>query len=178
MNALSEIEMKFAEQFEKSKMQDFIKFCAERAVFPKMRGKPIKCRRILEIGKSYYWKETPATKEEVPESFWNWISEEGLEEFNSILINVYENKQSSIGWHSDKISNLREGEVVSYSFALNPEDVDNRLAIMEFSDGKKIDLCSGTRVTFNAVDDFEKEIKHRVYKTLCPRLNITLRKVI
>ena len=156
---------------------DLVEFLVERAVFPIMRGRPIKCRKVLEIGSSYYWKILPINIEDIPDDFWKWICEENLGGFNSILINIYENKKSSIGWHSDKISILSNGEVISYSFALSPENINKKLAIMEFSDGKKIDLYNGTRVTFNAFEDFKKQIKHRVYKTLYPRLNITLRKV-
>ena len=160
---------------------EIIAFALQYGMHPPFRGRDIKSRRVLEIGKSYYWQIRAIPRELVPQSFWDWIAREGLEEYNSILVNIYENKSDNIGWHSDRTCNLVEGRVVSYSFCINPGDEDKVLAVMDFKGpDKKItkhELKHGSRVEFDAIEDEKNEIQHRVSKTLFPRLNITLRKV-
>ena len=156
----------------------------EYAIHPPFHGKDIKSRQVVEIGESYFWRIRAVPREMVPVSFWEWIEREGLQDFNSILVNVYQNKKDNIGWHRDKTSNLASGEVVSYSFAINEEDQGRVLANMEFKceeDPTLVishELKHGTRVEFDALDDEKTKTNHRVAKTKFPRLNITLRKVV
>ena len=167
--------------------KDFIKFICANAEPPVMFGRPIKARKVLQIGDNYYWKNLKTIGKTNPnlKSFNKWLKQEKLTRFNSILINLYESKGNKIGWHSDKTDNLKYGTVISYSFALHDKDKDKELAVMEFGPGpmpKKNNrtlhtLYHGTKIKFNAINDKKKNIVHRVPNTLYPRINITLRKV-
>ena len=58
----------------------------------------------------------------------------------------------------DNIKNLQEGIIISYSFAINNEDVNKTLAIMEFKKNNiitKIKLKHGTKIYFNAFNDYK-----------------------
>ena len=119
--------------------KDFIKFVRLNAQSPVMFGRAIKARKVLQIGDNYYWKNLKTIKKTNPslKSFNKWLRQEKLTKFNSILINLYESKGNKIGWHSDKIDNLKYGTVISYSFALHDDDKNKKLAIMEFGPGPR-----------------------------------------
>ncbi len=150
---------------------EFLHLCNKTAIYPSQRGKKIKARRVLEFGKQYYWKD--AYGGNIPEII------EGYG--NSVLVNVYDVKSSYIGWHTDSIKNIENNLVESYSFAKNDCDKNEILAVMEFKrkDGKKfsINLRHGMKVTWDLQEHADKEIQHRVSKTLVPRINITRRKL-
>ena len=141
-------------------------------------GKECKpARRVLNIGASYYYKSCPHLD-------WNdstCFLKEFAPEANQCLINVYVNINSNIGWHCDKINNLKSSDVVSISLAKNQEDVGKTLAYMEFRQGTKgksflrIPLIHGTCVKFDAIRHSKENIYHRVAKTEFPRINLTFR---
>ncbi len=150
---------------------DFIKYCCDNAIYPKFKDKQIKARRVLEFGKKYYWDD--AHKGEIPKDI------NGLG--NSILINIYDNKNSYINWHTDSIKNLKDKYVESYSFAINKEDQDKILAVIEFRKNKeitKIDIKHGTKISWNLEYHYNNKISHRVLKTFYPRINLTKRNLI
>lgn len=159
---------------------DTIKFLVEKSRYPLVKGRMIKSRKVLEIGKNYYWKLPIISDNDIPLGFKDFVRVNELSDYNSVLINVYQYKHNHIGWHCDKIDKLVDGKVISYSFAINSNDNDKLLSVMEFSSDeyyKKIKLYNGTRVEFNAINDFKNNIKHCVSKTYYPRINITFRKI-
>lgn len=157
-----------------------IRGLAEKAEQPTLMicGKECKpARRVLNIGSSYYYKSGPHLD-------WNGSTgflKELAPESNQCLINVYDEHKSNIGWHCDKINNLKGTDVVSISLAKNQEDVGKTLAYMEFRQGSKgkaflrIPLRHGTCVKFNAIEHSKEKIYHRVAKTEFPRINLTFR---
>ena len=134
------------------------------------RGQVTRARRVLEIGKPYYWKQnTLPNEDETLNDLWAWASAQGLGHCNSILVNIYDEKSSYIGWHSDKTTKLLSPIVSSFSFAINPQDEGKILAEMEFSKNfPTINLRDKTRVDFDAVKHAELGVQHRVRRTICP----------
>lgn len=158
--------------------RETVQFLVESAKYPLFRGKPTRARRVLEIGKCYYWKQHVLPATEVPSELWEWAAAQGLGHCNSILVNVYEEPRNYIGWHSDATRPLASGRgtVTSFSFALNPEDREAPLAEMQFTSlPEPVELRDGTRVEFDAIEHGKQGIKHRVRKTLRPRINLTFR---
>ena len=135
-------------------------------------------RKVLVIGHPYYWKNPTIAFDEIPSSFLEFIGAHNLQEFNSILCNVYPNKGSKIAPHMDNTALLKEGKVVSFSFAIHEQDENQVLAHMVFKDDKEshsVELSHGTRVEFDAFDDAKRKRKHEVRSTRFPRLNLTFR---
>jgi hypothetical protein len=129
----------------------------------------------------YYWDYPAALRfEELPDFFLEWIAVNNLERYNSILCNVYEQRNSRIGQHMDDTSVLLDGTVFSVSLASNADDRHKRLADMVFSSPsgvEKLQLRHGIvhAVSFNAFDDKAAGRAHEVTGTLCPRVNLTFR---
>ena len=154
----------------------------------KMMGRECKPeRRCLNIGKYYYYEDT-----NIPQVPWEGYEEmcDGFDSsISQCLVNVYDTNTAYIGWHKDKTKGLAlnsngESWVVSASFAKVKNQEENSdgkpLAIMEFRKGKKgkaeqVPLYHGTVVMFDAIAHEKKGIYHRVPKTLCPRINLTMR---
>ena len=136
-------------------------------------------RRVINVGNSYYYKNGVSLDWGDSTNFLKILAPEA----NQCLINVYDDKTSNIGWHIDRVSNLKGNYVVSISFAKNQEDISKVLAVMEFRQGKKgkaflkIPLKHGTCLKFNAVEHSKAGIYHRVAKTEFPRINLTFREV-
>lgn len=168
------------------KEQDFIDFFAKIAKNPNCRGKKMNSRRVAVFGKRYYWGEDVSFPiDKLPFSFRQWCASNKYTGYNSILVNLYEDKKDYIGWHCDDVSNLADGEVVSVSFALHKGDRNKVLSKLEFrwtaKDGgnvvKSEDLTHGSVVRFDAKKHKKKRCEHRVAKTLFPRVNVTMRKL-
>jgi len=138
-------------------------------------------RKILQMGKQYYWKNKALPFESLPSCFEEFATKHGVKDFNSILCNVYMERQSRIGLHSDNTSLLKpnQGTVKSISLAIHARDRDRRLAVMMFQarDGsvETHDLLHNTCITFDAHQDGNSGRKHEVKKTEYPRLNLTYR---
>ena len=167
--------------------QDFIDYFYRVSKHPSFKGKKMTNRRVSVFGKPYYWADDvsfPITL--LPRSFRTWCAQHKLTGFNSILVNVYENKKDNIGWHCDDVSKLSSGEVVSVSFALRPQDRGKELAVFEFrwpnkeSDALSVKpetLLHGTVIRFDAKKHKKKRCEHRVANTIRPRINVTMRKL-
>ena len=134
-------------------------------------------RKILMMGRPYYWDNTPIDLSSLPDYFNEFAKRHGVEDCNSILCNVYLENQSKIGSHCDNTSLLKpnKGTVKSISLAIHHRDREKRLAQMLFSDGTTHDLYHGTCVEFDAFSDFRNGRKHEVKCTEHPRLNLTYR---
>jgi hypothetical protein len=155
-----------------------IEFFDQYAQYPLFRGSPTKARRVLEIGKGYYWKSHRIPFSTAPRELVEWMRRVGLGSFNSLLVNVYDEPQSYIGWHMDRTENMERGTVVSYSFALRAEDEGKVLAEMEFDERfPTVNLRDKTRVEFDARVHKELGVKHRVRRTFHPRVNLTFRQL-
>lgn len=163
--------------------QSIVDFICRHAVCGKRGRMSSKAseRRVLLIGKPYYW-DHPATISigELPSCFHRFMSLHGLESFNSILCNVYDQKISRIGAHQDDVSVLAKGEVVSLSLAQNAQDRYKRLAMMCFTSPKgveRVQLRHGMdhAVCFDAIEDKINDRSHEVSSTLVPRVNLTFR---
>ena len=153
-----------------------IDFLSSLARYPVFRGNPTKARRVLEIGQPYFWKGHTIPIENVPVDFRQWIQSQNLESYNSILVNIYDDEKSYIGWHSDTTKHLAKGTVVSFSFALHAEDEGKILAEMEFDkEFPTLTLRDKTRVEFDAITHGQLGVQHRVKKTIRPRINLTFR---
>ena len=123
----------------------------------------------------------------IPKGVREWCTANGYTNYNSILVNVYEDVKHNIGWHKDDTKSLAHGEVVSISFAIRRRHRKHQLATMDFrfpdktdSTGKKKVVKSetithGTAIRFDAFKHQRKQCEHRVAKTLHPRVNLTLR---
>jgi len=168
--------------------QDFVDFFLSKAGSPLIRGTPLKTRRIAVFGEKYYWGESVTFPiKALPLSFRKWCVEHKYTGFNSVLVNVYEEKTSNIAWHMDATDSLGKGEVVSISFAVRRKDRKKTLANFEFrwpdkKDPTKkktstISLEHGTVIRFDAIKHKRKKCEHRVAKTLHPRVNVTLRRI-
>ena len=158
--------------------KELFSYIRKNAEFPIFRDSIIKHRKILLLEKKYFY--TYNKSYDIPPILYDFIKKERLEKFNSILINVYDNRKDFIGWHMDNIKNLQEGIIISYSFAINNEDIDKTLAIMEFKENNivtKIKLKHETKIEFNAFNDYKLKRFHRIPKTMYPRINITFRKL-
>lgn len=138
-------------------------------------------RKILQMGKQYYWNNKALPFESLPSCFEEFATKHGVKDFNSILCNVYMERQSRIGLHSDNTSLLKpnQGTVKSISLAIHARDRDRRLAVMKFQarDGsvETHDLLHNTCITFDAHQDGNSGRKHEVERTEYPRLNLTYR---
>ena len=136
-------------------------------------------RRILPIGSYYYEQNNPGLSQKMDKwekkikQVFKFKIKHGYP--NQCLVNFYDSECDNIGWHCDKITTLKYGVVFSVSFAQNKEDEEKVLSVMEFNNGKKIDLMHNTVVIFNAFKHKKDNIKHRIPKTLCPRVNFTFR---
>ena len=166
--------------------QEFIDFFLSKAGSPLIRGTPLKTRRIAVFGEKYYWGGSVTFPlNALPLSFRKWCAAHNYTRFNSVLVNVYEEKTSNISWHMDATDSLRKAEVVSISFAARRKDRKKTLANFEFrwpdkkNPTKKktstISLEHGTVIRFDAIKHKRKKCEHRVAKTLHPRVNVTLR---
>lgn len=167
--------------------QQFVDYFLTKAVNPTWRGKKLKGRRVAVFGKKYYWGDDATFDiKYLPQSFHKWCNTNKYTGYNSFLVNVYTELSDNIGWHSDDTTNLKSGEVVSVSFAAKVQDRSKTLANMEFrypnkkdpSGGrilKKEALKHGTVVRFDAHKHKKKQCEHRVPKTLCARVNVTMR---
>ncbi len=166
--------------------QDFVDFFLAKAGSPLIRGSPLKTRRIAVFGEKYYWGDSVTFPfDTLPLSFRKWCVAHQYTRFNSVLVNVYEDKTSNIAWHMDATDSLRKGEVVSISFAARRKDRNKTLANFEFRWPDKKDpskkktstltLEHGTVIRFDAIKHKRKSCAHRVAKTLHPRVNVTLR---
>ena len=158
--------------------KELVSYIRKNAESPIFRDSIIKHRKILLLGKKYFYMDNKSY--DIPPILYDFIKKEKLEKFNSILINVYDNRKDFIGWHMDNIKNLQEGKIISYSFAINNEDINKTLAIMEFRENNiitKIKLKHGTKIEFNAFNDYKFKRFHRIPKTMYPRINITFRKL-
>ena len=137
--------------------------------------------RVLLIGQPYYWDYPSALRfDELPDFFQAFLEKYNLQRFNSILCNVYEQKNSKIGQHQDDVTVLAEGEVLSMSFARDPTDRHKRLANMVFTSPhgeERVQLRHGIEnaVRFDAFEDKANGRAHEVSCTLCPRVNLTFR---
>lgn len=172
-------------------VQEFVDFFLSKAGSPLIRGTPLKTRRIAVFGEKYYWGEAVTFPiNELPRSFRKWCVEHKYTGFNSVLVNVYEDKTSNIAWHMDATDSLAKGEVVSISFAARLKDRKKTLANFEFRWPDKKDpeqkkkkktstlaLEHGTVVRFDAIKHKRKHCEHRVAKTLHPRVNVTMRRI-
>lgn len=151
--------------------EEFLDLCDKTAIYPVKNGRKFKARRVFEFGKSYYWND--AHLNNIPTNVVGYG--------NSICVNVYDVKSSYIAWHTDDVNKMKNNLVESYSFAKNNDDKNKVLAVMEFKRkcGKKfsINLRHGMKVTWNLQEHVDKEIQHRVVKTLIPRINITRREL-
>lgn len=174
---------------EESCEQDFVDFFVDKTRYPLCRGRSAASRKVAVFGEPYFWGEDVTHPlSELPESFERWCDANGLTtRGNSVLVNVYPDAKSYIGWHSDSTSRLDSPLVTSASFAIRKEDRGASLAEMEFrwplkkSPGKwrvkKQTLRHGTVVRFDARKHEAKRCQHRVAKTLLPRVNVTFRKL-
>ena len=142
--------------------------------------------------------------DEVPPSLWEWARSKGLEEYNAVLVQVYDEPASQIEWHCDKTrvhgtsTKLCEGyDVISFSFAKRPCDEGVHLATMEFGTAQslgykssapeaihpstvseRIELFHGSCVRFDPYADEQRLRKHRVPATIKPRINVTFRRIV
>lgn len=170
------------------KEQDFIDFFVKVAKNPGLRSKKMKSRRVAVFGKPYYWgSDVSFPIDKLPLSFRKWCAHYKYTDHNSFLINVYDDKKDNIGWHYDDVSNLEACEVISISFAMRKQDRGKVLSHFEFrwpkKDGegtivKSEDLKHGTAIRFDAKKHKKKLCEHRVAKTLVPRVNVTMRKLL
>jgi hypothetical protein len=135
------------------------------------------CRKILVIGKPYYWLNECVDMDKVPECFKEFAAKHGVDDCNSILCNVYESKESRIAKHCDNTSLLepKKGEVVSISLAINYSDRSQELAKMYFSDKTNISLKHCTVVRFDAFSDARANRTHCIPSTYAPRISLTYR---
>jgi alkylated DNA repair dioxygenase AlkB len=167
---------------------DFIKYFLQKAQSPLFRGKPTKNRKVAVFGKRYYWgSDVTHPIDSLPVSFRKWCASNKYTGYNSILVNVYTDASDNIGWHMDDTRDLAHGEVVSASFAAHAKDRDKTLASMEFrwpnksvpgtKTIKNEQLKHGTVVRFNAIKHKKKQCEHRVSKSPCPRVNVTMRRI-
>lgn len=166
--------------------QEFIDFFLKVAKSPIYKGNPMKSRRVAVFGKKYYWgDDVTHGLEKLPISFRKWCAHKKYTGHNCVLVNVYDEKESNIGWHCDDTRNLSNPEVVSVSFSSTRKHRDKDLAVMEFRWTDKTDktkkivkketLSHGTVVRFDAVKHKKKTCEHRVARTAFPRVNVTLR---
>jgi hypothetical protein len=137
-------------------------------------------RKILLIGKPYYWTNDSIPIEDLPDYFVEFLKAYQVEECNSILCNVYLEKGSKIAWHRDLTPVLQPGKgmVHSISLAVHAQDRDKELATMRFKMNNNVtthSLRHGTCITFDAFADYTNNRFHEVPSTKLPRVNITCR---
>lgn len=159
---------------------DVLQFLTERAEYGVNGSISSKSsqRKIVVVGKPYYWKNRTYSFAEMPASFAKFVEAHGLEKYNSMLCNVYETKQSKIAPHMDNTALLKEGSVVSLSYAIHEEDRQECLAQMVFKSNKGSEvypLYHGTNIEFDAFEDKKCNKTHEVRSTDRPRLNLTFR---
>ena len=168
--------------------QEFVDFFLSKAGSPLIRGQPLKTRRVAVFGEKYHWGGGVTFPiNALPLSFRKWCVANKYTGFNSVLVNVYEDKSSNIAWHMDATDSMQMGEVVSISFAAHRKHRKKPLANFEFRWPDKKDpakkktstvlLEHGTAIRFDAVKHKQKKCEHRVAKTLYPRVNVTLRRI-
>lgn len=139
-------------------------------------------RKVLLLGKPYYWENKAQPLEELPPYFKEFARKHGVEDCNSILCNVYTERNSKIGLHMDNTRLLQPGKggVSSISLAVHMKDRAQKLSTMVFQ-GKtglgymEKELYHGTCITFDAFEDFRVGRHHAVFSTLHPRINLTYR---
>lgn len=170
--------------------QDFIDAFVRMAKHPVVRNDFLQSRRVAVFGRPFNWK-SDVTHElsKLPESFNAWCVENSYTDFNSVVVNVYDECSRRIDWHTDDVRNVTHGHVVSASFAIERHNRHKTLAHMEFrfpdrsdSTGKTMKvktepLSHGTVVRFDAIAHKRKRCAHRVPRTLFGRVNVTLRKI-
>lgn len=166
-------------------VQHFINFIVERAEYG-VQGSISSSgsrRRVLTFGEPYYWTSpSPLPLSAMPDSLRNFLHSKGMEKFNSILCNVYDQRCSRIARHQDNTSLLApaDGEVISISLARRSCDREKQLATMRFDSPQGVELVElhhGTIVRFDAHADKRSGRSHQVNETLLPRVNLTLRHV-
>lgn len=137
-------------------------------------------RKILLIGRPYYWENKPIAMRDLPPCFAEFARKHGAQDCNSILCNVYSENGSKISPHADNTSLLKPGmgEVRSVSLAIHRRDRERRLATMVFTENgvpETHELHHGTCVVFDAFRDASRKRLHEVRSTEYPRLNLTYR---
>ena len=160
-----------------------------RAEHPTWKGKKITSRKVVEIGKAFYWdKQTPLeTGADVIYAF-DLKQTLGVPiEYNSILVNYYE-ESGSISYHCDETKNLVSGsKVYSVSFSLQPEtEKTNELGTMFFETPaigaprvEYIKIKYGDVIVFDPFEDKKNNRKHKATtKKGVKRINFTFRHVI
>jgi len=167
--------------------QDFIDFFYNIAKYPDFKSGKLNSRRVAVFGKAYGWKnDVTFGVDKLPSSFRKWCAAHRVTNYNSFSVNVYNESKHKIDWHCDEINQLSDGEVFSVSFAKNAADRGKVLAKLEFKYKKKgvdeeviksEELRHGTIVRFDAIKHKKKGCLRRVPKTLCPRVNITMRRL-
>jgi len=135
------------------------------------------CRKVLVIGKPYYWLNESIEMDKAPECFKEFAAKHNVDDCNSILCNVYESKESRIAKHCDNTSLLEpgKGDVVSISLAIHHSDRSKELAKMYFSDKTTLSLKHGTVVRFDAFVDALANRTHCIPSTYAPRISLTFR---
>ena len=152
-------------------------------------------RRLLLVGVPYYWTSPlPFRFEDLPRCFHRLVERHKLRNFNSVLCNIYLQKESVIPWHVDdhRVLQAGKGDVFTISFALNPADRERTLANLRFSHNTRpsttallrpnhaihdrtVELRHGTIVRFDGFEEASKFRGHEVGATLAPRVSLTFR---
>ncbi|MGI9555206.1 MAG: hypothetical protein ACR2M6_04440 [Vampirovibrionia bacterium] len=135
---------------------------------PMAYGKQMK-RKILQLGKRYYWKEILENDELMV--FWR-TTFDVPEYYNSLLVNVYEPGQS-ISPHTDRTKGLVSGSKV-ISISISPEGNKEKLGSMKFTDGNRYDLYHNTKIEFDPHEHSQNGIKHSA-TSIRKRINFTFR---
>jgi len=135
-------------------------------------------RKVVVVGKPYYWKNRTYSFSELPDSFSKFVKANKLEKYNSLLCNLYETNKAKIALHMDNTSLLKEGNIVSFSYAIHPMDKHETLAKMVFTSHQGdvvYPLYHGSRIEFDAFKDAKCNKRHEVRRTDYPRINLTFR---
>jgi hypothetical protein len=144
------------------------------------------CAEYNDFGKHYYYKDAyfGAMSDELRE-FCRGLTGMDRPEFAkhkwSVLLNAYPSDGSgSIGWHTDKTTNLEpDSRVYSYSTYLGTDE-DVPQTLIDYKDDSETHIISiryGQCLSWPAHSHHRLGIKHRVRKSP-HRLNITLRALV
>ena len=149
-------------------------------------------RRLMLIGRQYYWQTPKAVPfGALPPYVTQVLAHYGLQDFNGILVNVYEHRESKIGAHCDATQDLASGPVKTLSLAIRPEDrrpifaggQPPTLSRLEFrgpdNNGPHgsayMELYHGKVCEFDAFAHAAVRRTHEVRETLRPRVSFTCR---
>jgi hypothetical protein len=149
-------------------------------------------RRLMLIGRQYYWQTPKAVPfGALPPYVTQVLAHYGLQDFNGILVNVYEHRESKIGAHCDATQDLASGAVKTLSLAIRPEDrrpifaggQPPTLSRLEFrgpdNNGPHgsayMELYHGKVCEFDAFAHAAVRRTHEVRETLRPRVSFTCR---